>query len=50
MSDTTSPRDDQDPDSEDAVDQTIEETFPASDPPSTGGSTGPNDPNAPPAP
>lgn len=28
---------------EDKVDEGVEETFPASDPPSIGGSTGPND-------
>ena len=28
---------------EEKVDETVEDTFPASDPPSIGGSTGPND-------
>ena len=51
MSDTTSSPDPQAPDGqpqhsqpgEDQIDEGIEETFPASDPPATGGSTGPND-------
>ena len=38
MSETNQP-----PGEDDKVDEAVEETFPASDPPSTGGSTGPND-------
>jgi len=37
-------------DGDDRIDEGVEETFPASDPPATGGSTGPNDPVVPPAP
>ncbi len=49
MSDTTkSPSDDQ-PD-EEKIDEGVDQTFPASDPPATGGSTGPNDPVGTPAP
>ncbi len=45
MSETNQP-----PDHDEKVDDAVEDTFPASDPPSTGGSTGPDDPLAPPAP
>ncbi len=45
MSETNQP-----PDEDEKVDDAVEDTFPASDPPSTGGSTGPDDPLAPPAP
>ena len=48
MSDTThKPDDDTD---DDKVDDAVEDTFPASDPPAIGGSTGPQDGTAPPAP
>lgn len=40
MSETNQPPD---AGEDDKVDEAVEETFPASDPPSTGGSTGPND-------
>ncbi len=47
MSETNSnpdgPRSD-DIDEEEKIDEGVDGTFPASDPPSTGGSTGPNDP------
>ncbi len=46
MSDTTQTPDDDDK----KHDSTVEGTFPASDPPSRGGSTGPNDPVPPPLP
>ena len=42
MSETTSNPDDIE--EEDKIDEGVDGTFPASDPPSTGGSTGPNDP------
>ena len=45
MSDTNQP-----PDQDDKVDDAVEDTFPASDPPATCGSTGPDDPLPPPAP
>ncbi|WP_422919760.1 hypothetical protein [Rhizosaccharibacter radicis] len=41
MSETTSNPEPATP--EEKVDESVEETFPASDPPATGGSTGPND-------
>ncbi|WP_428393289.1 hypothetical protein [Lichenicoccus sp.] len=41
MSDTLSPLDTQP--EEERIDEGVEETFPASDPPATGGSTGPDD-------
>lgn len=31
------------PESEDQIDEALEDTFPASDPPATGGTTGPGD-------
>jgi hypothetical protein len=42
MSDTTTPADAPETE-EEKIDQSVEETFPASDPPAIGGSTGPND-------
>jgi hypothetical protein len=42
VSDTTSPAGVEAPE-EEKVDEALEDTFPASDPPATGGSTGPND-------
>ena len=42
MSDTKEPAG-HDVEEEEKVDDALEDTFPASDPPSTGGSTGPND-------
>jgi len=43
MSDTIVPAADDESPEEEHVDEALEDTFPASDPPSTGGSTGPND-------
>ena len=50
MSDTTQKPEDDEPEAEVKHDDAVEDTFPASDPLSTGGSTGPNDPVPPPLP
>ena len=50
MSDTTGRPDEVDQDRDDKIDEGVEETFPASDPPAVGGSTGPNDGATAPAP
>ena len=50
MSDSTSRPDGNEADRDEKIDDAARDTFPASDPPSTGGSTGPNDGHATPAP